>query len=138
MYVIYAKSSGEILREVQCSPDTIGYQVGPGEAFAVGTGSWLTHRVIDGKVIAHETPRRLPNEWEAFDFFSGKYISTRTPNEQWVAIRNERNSRILMSDWTQLPDAPLETKEVWAIYRQALRDITEQADPFNIQWPTLP
>jgi hypothetical protein len=26
-------------------------------------------------------------------------------------------------------------KTAWATYRQALRDITKQADPFNIAWP---
>jgi len=26
-------------------------------------------------------------------------------------------------------------KTAWATYRQALRDITTQADPFNITWP---
>jgi hypothetical protein len=30
------------------------------------------------------------------------------------------------------------TKEVWAAYRQALRDVTLQPDPFNIVWPTPP
>lgn len=38
------------------------------------------------------------------------------------------------SDWTQLANAPVD-KTAWAVYRQALRDITEQADPFNITWP---
>jgi hypothetical protein len=37
-----------------------------------------------------------------------------------------------------MPDVNISTKESWAIYRQALRDITNQADPFNITWPTPP
>jgi hypothetical protein len=28
--------------------------------------------------------------------------------------------------------------ESWLIYRQALRDITEQTDPFNIVWAIKP
>ena len=53
-------------------------------------------------------------------------------------MRKKRNALLAASDWTQLPDVPLETKEAWAAYRQALRDITEQPDPFNIVWPTPP
>jgi hypothetical protein len=43
-------------------------------------------------------------------------------------------------DWTQLPDSPLteEKKLEWKVYRQDLRDITNQEDPHNIIWPTKP
>jgi hypothetical protein len=59
---------------------------------------------------------------------------------QWVVVRAERNELLVESDWTQLPDAPLSEadKLEWATYRQALRDITEQDDPFNIVWPQEP
>lgn len=56
---------------------------------------------------------------------------------QWAAVRNERNQSLVASDWTQLPDASADTV-AWATYRQALRDVTEQASPFNIVWPTVP
>jgi hypothetical protein len=39
------------------------------------------------------------------------------------------------SDWTQLADTPVD-KTSWATYRQELRDITAQPDPFNITRPT--
>lgn len=66
-------------------------------------------------------------------------IAARTEQE-WNSIRGQRNFRLAMSDWTQLPDAPLTNTETanWASYRQALRDITNQADPFNINWPVSP
>lgn len=63
-------------------------------------------------------------------------IATRTKQE-WTAVRFERNRRLTACDWTQLPDAPVDAA-AWTTYRQALRDITTQADPFNIQWPTTP
>ena len=51
----------------------------------------------------------------------------------------KRNQLLAASDWTQLPDVPLTTKESWAAYRQALRDITVQAGyPLNVVWPTPP
>lgn len=56
---------------------------------------------------------------------------------QWSAIRKQRNTTLSDCDWTQLPDAPVNAVE-WATYRQALRDITDQADPFNIAWPVAP
>jgi len=55
---------------------------------------------------------------------------------QWAIIRTERNKMLADSDWTQLPDAPVDAA-AWATYRQALRDITSQANPFNITWPQL-
>lgn len=59
---------------------------------------------------------------------------------QWVYIRNERNHKLFLCDWTQAADSQLsdEKKAEWASYRQALRDITTQTDPFNITWPTKP
>jgi len=53
---------------------------------------------------------------------------------QWQVVRNQRNQILKDSDWTQLTDSPVD-KAVWATYRQELRDITTQPDPFNITWP---
>lgn len=70
------------------------------------------------------------------DIFADGVFSTPEPDSeaQWVAIRAERNNLLADCDWTQLPDAPVDTA-AWAVYRQALRDITTQTDPFNIVWP---
>lgn len=59
---------------------------------------------------------------------------------QWTNIREERNKLLYECDWTQLTDSPLtpEQKIAWSLYRQSLRDITLQQDPFNIVWPTKP
>jgi hypothetical protein len=54
---------------------------------------------------------------------------------QWASIRNARNQMLKDCDWTQVADAPVD-KAFWATYRQALRDITTQTDPFNIVWPS--
>lgn len=37
----------------------------------------------------------------------------------------------------QLARVPVD-KAAWATYRQALRDITTQLDPFKIDWPKQP
>lgn len=56
-------------------------------------------------------------------------------------IKKERDDLLKESDWTQLMDSPLsdEKRQEWAVYRQALRDITEQVGyPFNVTFPTKP
>lgn len=56
-------------------------------------------------------------------------------------VRNQRNSLLRQSDWTQTIDAPLTQSEQlqWQTYRQALRDITNQPGfPENIEWPVKP
>lgn len=53
-------------------------------------------------------------------------------------IREERNNRLAVCDWTQLPDAPVD-QTAWAFYRQELRDITDQEGfPANVIWPVPP
>jgi len=55
--------------------------------------------------------------------------------------RAKRNDLIAASDWTQLADTPLTAaqKAAWAIYRQALRDVTAQAGfPSSVVWPVVP
>lgn len=56
-------------------------------------------------------------------------------------LRRERFQRLLECDWTQLPDNNLteEQKELWRVYRQALRDLSlDQTDPSSVQWPEPP
>jgi len=57
-------------------------------------------------------------------------------NQQWENIRVERDSKLLATDWRASSDLTL--SDAWKNYRQALRDITTQSDPFNITWPTKP
>ena len=57
---------------------------------------------------------------------------------QWFIIRETRNELLAECDWTQLADVSAETKSIWSEYRQSLRDITSQTNPFNITWPVKP
>ena len=69
---------------------------------------------------------------------------TRTTAEktaaEWNFVRTQRTKLLKASDWTQNADSPLtdSKKAEWVTYRQALRDISKQSDPFNITWPTEP
>jgi hypothetical protein len=60
---------------------------------------------------------------------------------QAESVRSQRNQLLKDSDWTQLDDTPFDNakKMAWANYRQALRDIPDQAGfPWDIQWSTQP
>jgi hypothetical protein len=57
---------------------------------------------------------------------------------QWFIIRQTRNELLAECDWTQLADVSAETKSIWSEYRQSLRDITSQTNPFSITWPVKP
>ena len=67
-------------------------------------------------------------------------VAAEKAEAQWAVVRAERNKLIASTDWTQLPDAALTNVQTanWGSYRQALRDITTQSDPFNINWPVSP
>ena len=61
-----------------------------------------------------------------------------TPAALATAARAKRDAILNQSDWTQVADAPVD-QAVWATYRQALRDITAQANfPETIDWPAVP
>lgn len=68
---------------------------------------------------------------------SDEYNAERVAH-QWEKTRMKRNGLLSSSDWTQLSDVSSVDKTAWATYRQQLRDVTTQADPFNITWPTEP
>ena len=57
---------------------------------------------------------------------------------KWAKVRIQRDNLLSSCDWTQLPDVNIPNKADWATYRQSLRDITDQTDPYNIVWPTDP
>jgi hypothetical protein len=61
------------------------------------------------------------------------------PPLSWNDIRMQRNSLLLGSDWTQLPDVRIANKEAWENYRQQLRDITTKyPTPESVVWPVAP
>lgn len=54
-------------------------------------------------------------------------------------VRAERDRLLAASDWTQIPDAPVDPA-AWAKYRQALRDLPAKIkDPTaEVAWPEPP
>ena len=76
-----------------------------------------------------EDPEKIP-------FFANKLAN------QWLYIKDLRNAKLTECDWTcsilDPPENILSQRNEWFAYRQALRDVTKQTDPFNILWPTPP
>jgi len=57
-------------------------------------------------------------------------------NQQWATVRFERDRKLQDTDWRASSDLTL--SDDWKNYRQALRDVPTQSDPYNIAWPTEP
>lgn len=93
--------------------------------------------------LAEGTPVLIDGQWtQVWDVvaLSADEIAARDA-EQADQIRAERTRRLSDSDWTQVDDAPLTNtqKAAWAAYRQALRDIPQQAGfPWDVVWPETP
>jgi hypothetical protein len=99
----------------------------------VDTGLHPLPSCPDGKV-----PQWNGSEWVVVDIPTPPEP---TAEEQAEKVRAERDRLLLASDWTQLVDSPLsaEQKEAWAVYRQALRDVTDQVGfPGVVEWPKCP
>ena len=61
------------------------------------------------------------------------------PDEYLVErMRNHRNRLLAESDWTQLPDTPVD-RDAWATYRQQLRDFPATWTPSpTVTFPDKP
>ncbi|MEJ7931007.1 tail fiber assembly protein [Ramlibacter sp. AN1015] len=81
------------------------------------------------------------HEW---DWPTKKWVERRTAqqiqNEAWAEVRAERDKRLGATDWRVIrsTETAQPLSQAWRQYRQALRDITAQADPHHINWPTPP
>ena len=57
-------------------------------------------------------------------------------------LRQRRDAMLKSCDWVMMSDSPIADKTSWEIYRQSLRDITNNLtnvdDVNNVTWPTKP
>ena len=92
---------------------------------------------------AHQTPQEAT---PVFNVANQRWeqvwgIRDKTPEEADSSarqLRNQRNEMLTACDWTQLEDAPVD-KAAWALYRQALREVTAQTSfPWAVVWPDKP
>lgn len=60
---------------------------------------------------------------------------------QAVSVRQIRNAKLQLCDWTHVTDSSLDSdaKSAWAAYRASLRAVPEQEGfPWNVTWPEEP
>jgi hypothetical protein len=59
---------------------------------------------------------------------------------QWNAVREQRKVLLEATDWrvVRAAESGQPLTQAWKDYRQALRDVTLQANPFTLVWPQLP
>lgn len=90
-----------------------------------GKGGCIHYLLADEEMKEYE---RKNAEWEQ-----------EKPNRMWAEIRKNRNRLLQESDWTQMADIPLKTREKYANYRTALRDIPQNfSNPEDVKFPDLP
>lgn len=137
-FVVFDPATGEILRSGFCMDDALIFQARDGEAviecdFSVKYGTHYVNPVNREPMVMPDKPSSHHRwDWESYSWQQDRALAEK-------AVRAKRQSLLTASDWTQLPDVPLETKALWATYRQALRDITDQTGfPFDVVWPESP
>lgn len=97
---------------------------------------FIKHDFLTQKLIA-ETPYISNGK-----VYNVKVVSRTTEeqtiliSQQWGEVRAQRNNLLKDTDWRASSDLTL--SDEWKTYRQALRDITTQSDPFNITYPEPP
>lgn len=108
---------------------------------------WYPHIFVEAQIQTNQVFNGSIFTIEENEVFEYQQVRDKTPQEiqkdlddLWNSIRNQRTELLYKCDWTQLSDSPLlsEKKIEWASYRQQLRDITNQPDPYNITWPVQP
>ena len=125
-------------------------QLFPNTSFSIGgpNADFLTENNVVELVenLSYTTPTQKLSNVDAY-VQDGKAYNVRVENttveeqtaltdQKWIAIRLERDRRLQITDWRASSDLTL--SDDWKTYRQALRDVPTQTDPYNITWPTEP
>ena len=131
-YLVYDPTNGQILSSGICSEEFVQMQ---GKHVLIGKCDQLTQYVRNGKL--ENLPEKPEGFHWKFDFQSHQWVRDLQMLSHQAKL--QRANLLSGSDWTQLPDVPIQTKQAWAEYRQALRDIPQQSNfPENIVWPQAP
>ncbi len=96
-----------------------------------------TQTFTESNPVFNTDSQRWEQSWTVRDLSDDELQSKRT--EHLNGIRQERNRRLVESDWTQGKDIPDSISGPWAVYRQQLRDLPDTiTDPFTFNdWPQV-
>lgn len=95
-----------------------------------------------GFIGPYERPECDPTvetvDWDGTQFVVRGY-SFDELQAQYAKVREQRIQLLQASDWTQIADYDLGAdRDAWAAYRQALRDLADAPNPYDIAWPQPP
>lgn len=118
VFTTFDPETGEITGRIRGSRKTAEAN-GP---FVEGEFSRKTHVIVDSQPASRDAAEIEGAEIEA----------------AWRELRMGRDARLKDSDWTQIPDAPVD-RAAWTKYREALRALPETTtDPRQVVWPAPP
>ena len=136
IYVAY-HPSGRIQQCGSCHEADLEYQGGP------ETTKMAVPELIDPSAFYVDVGVILPMPERPSGFHDFNYTTKQwVPNHEraWSACRYQRDQLLSATDWrvTKAMESGVPLSAEWVAYRQALRDVTSQADPINIDWPVAP
>ena len=134
-FSVYDRSSGRILRTGSADSATAKAQAGLGEGVILEAANHDLHYVGNGLIV--DKPEK-PSEFCDFDYTRKQWVAN--PEAAWAAVKQQRARLLAGSDWlvTKAAESGQSVPPEWIAYRQALRDITLQSDPWAIVWPVAP
>lgn len=137
-YTIFS-TEGRILAMVGCHESELQHHVDKlaGVGALEGSFNWGTHYVSNG----HAAPLPLaPSPHHRFNYTNKQWEDPRTAATEWPLVRATRDALLADTDWVVTKALELGTPvpDAWKTYRQALRNVTAQPDPFNLVWPVMP
>ena len=121
-FIVYDSDTGFIKSVHYNKQELMELVLQEGESYLAYEGETEDCCVVDGEVV----PR--PEE----------EVAAEKLDSAWFNFRGNRNYLLSECDWTQVPDAPVDSA-AWAVYRQQLRDLpANTADPRDVVWPEPP
>ena len=120
--IIYDTITGEIQGSSSGNLDDVLLSKLDHQSVLISNESHKNKRVVDGALVP------IPEE----------ELEAQRVKKAWQSLRSGRALLLKSSDWTQVPDAPVDAT-AWATYRQQLRDLpANTTDPRNVEWPVPP
>lgn len=118
----------------------------PSDVWAVQWDSTTSKGTVEKNDLSVSAITSISDYQSCIDEFDTKKAElekdpTLTTDEKWANLRFIRQSLLIESDWTQLPDSQLSStkKTEWTTYRQSLRDLpANTSDIDNPTYPTKP
>ena len=125
--IIYRVSDGRVVGFKDCLEQDVQNSLAEGCSYLEVTEDILAPE-LKYKHVLNGILQDLPSEQK-----EAEVLAT-----EWKRLKKARKTLLNQSDWTQVPDEPVESA-AWAVYRQQLRDLpANTTDPRNVEWPVPP